>query len=201
MNSIDGLKTCRKGLHQYKADQGRCLQCKKESEKRWYQKNTDLKREKSRVWREQNPEQHRENCRQCHEKNRELYRERKRKRRQQNPEIILERNRQWRRNNPDKARAQAATRKARKKQATPPWADRDEINAVYALAVKLEQETGIPHHVDHIYPLSSPYLCGLHVAENLQVLTGSENCSKGNRTWPGQLDCQKSSKPKFLKIN
>jgi hypothetical protein len=34
-------------------------------------------------------------------------------------------------------------------------------------------------------------MCGLHVENNLQIITGSENTRKGNRVWPGQLDCQK----------
>lgn len=36
------------------------------------------------------------------------------------------------------------------------------------------------HHVDHEIPLQGELVSGLHVAENLQYLTGPENMSKGN---------------------
>lgn len=55
---------------------------------------------------------------------------------------------------------------------------REEITAIYAEAERLTQETGIPHEVDHIHPLSKG---GTHTPDNLQVLTQSENRSKGAR--------------------
>ena len=58
------------------------------------------------------------------------------------------------------------------------WADLDAMAEVYQEA----EYTGL--HVDHIIPLQSKHVCGLHVWDNLQLLTESENKAKGNRRWP-----------------
>lgn len=53
------------------------------------------------------------------------------------------------------------------------------------LAVLREKITGIKHDVDHVVPLRSKLVCGLHNEFNLAVIPASENRSKGNRYWPG----------------
>lgn len=69
-------------------------------------------------------------------------------------------------------------------QATPSWANVKAMQAVYRAAQRLTKATGVEHHVDHIVPLTSRLVCGLHVEHNLQVLPGAENLRKHNRTWP-----------------
>ena len=59
--------------------------------------------------------------------------------------------------------------------------DLEKIEWFYREAKRLFKETGIPHHVDHIIPLQGKYVSGLHVPTNLQILTASENSTKGNR--------------------
>lgn len=76
--------------------------------------------------------------------------------------------------------AWVAERRARKANATPPWADHDKINAVYAEAAAL-RSLGVDVDVDHIVPLKGRNVSGLHVHFNLQLMLSTENKSKGNR--------------------
>lgn len=55
---------------------------------------------------------------------------------------------------------------------------------VYSLAKLRTVLTGVPHQVDHIVPLNSKHVCGLHSEHNFQVLTASANSSKRNMHWP-----------------
>lgn len=83
--------------------------------------------------------------------------------------------REWKANNPGKVNADTAKRRAAKLQATPEWADMTAIKALYVEASLAGRV------VDHIVPLRSPTVCGLHVLWNLQPLTALENARKGNR--------------------
>ena len=62
----------------------------------------------------------------------------------------------------------------------PSWANIEKINILYDEAVRLTKETGVPHEVDHIYPLQSKVMCGLHVETNLQVVPTTVNRRKRN---------------------
>ena len=77
--------------------------------------------------------------------------------------------------------AYVTARQKRIKQATPKWADRDAILATYVKAQTLTKETGIPHEVDHIIPVKGKLVSGLHVPNNLQILTENTNQSKSNK--------------------
>jgi hypothetical protein len=97
---------------------------------------------------------------------------------------ILEASKKWKRNNPGKINAMSAKRRAALLQATPPWLNRSQwqaIESVYIEANRISRETGKPYHVDHVQPLQSNVVCGLHVPWNLQILPGHENLVKSSK--------------------
>jgi hypothetical protein len=71
-------------------------------------------------------------------------------------------------------------RKAAKLKRTPAWADMSAIQTIYAEARRMCRETGIAYVVDHVVPLQGETVSGLHVANNLRIITESENCKKHN---------------------
>ena len=75
---------------------------------------------------------------------------------------------------PDLAHERAIKRRGLAQQATPLFADKEEIRSIYLLS------RGLGMHVDHIIPINHPLVCGLHVPANLQLLSPTENLSKGN---------------------
>ena len=67
-------------------------------------------------------------------------------------------------------------RRARLKDAVPDNYDRDAVLAMYKLAQKFSDLTGVQMHVDHIVPIACG---GQHVVTNLQLLAGPLNVAKG----------------------
>ena len=80
----------------------------------------------------------------------------------------------YKQNNRKKFSEYQATREANKDKRTPGWADLKKIKEIY-LNCPEDKE------VDHIIPLQGKRVSGLHVEDNLQYLSKSENCRKGNR--------------------
>lgn len=91
-----------------------------------------------------------------------------------NPDNRKETRRKHRQNNSEYYAEYESLRKRLMLQARPKWANRSELRKIYKEAKTLEVT------VDHIIPLKHPKVCGLHVPNNLQLLTRSENSSKNN---------------------
>lgn len=102
--------------------------------------------------------------------NRERFVERKRSA----PTSTTEYRRTWNRKNVELKRSYTANRRAQIKNATPPFADLDAIREVY-----MNCPNGF--EVDHIVPITSDVVCGLHVHWNMQYLTRIDNIKKGNK--------------------
>lgn len=104
--------------------------------------------------------------------------------RQKNSVRVKELAAAWCDANPDKKRASTAKRRAALLRAIPAWARMDDIERFYKLADDLTRKTGVKAQVDHLVPLQSPLVCGLHCAANLTVLSETHNKRKGNLYWP-----------------
>lgn len=86
--------------------------------------------------------------------------------------------------NPGLKAALTAKRRAQQALATPSWANPELIRCFYESANGLGMLLGEYYQVDHIVPLNSKYVCGLHCEANLQVILAQENNKKSNRYWP-----------------
>ena len=101
-------------------------------------------------------------------------------------QIMLERPEEWREKqrqaarrlywtDPGKGRANARKKAGERRAALayPAWADKGAIKTFY-------DECPDGYQVDHVIPLRGNNISGLHVENNLQYLTLSENSRKGN---------------------
>lgn len=90
----------------------------------------------------------------------------------------------WKENNMVQVRADTKARRRKHREATPPWLTRKqktEIRQLYQIAITMTKTTGEQYVVDHIIPLRSPDVCGLHVPWNLRVITQEANLKKSNK--------------------
>ena len=90
--------------------------------------------------------------------------------------------------NPDRMRTvniyHNRSRFARKRKAQPVWASKFIMSEFYDASRLRTLHTGIKWNVDHIVPLRSKIVCGLHVEHNMRVIPAYENNKKSNRLWP-----------------
>jgi len=139
-----------------------CMGCHRARNSLWAKENRARLTVKSAEWRAANPEKAAEAARKSSRKLKEKR---------------AEYSSLWTRANRDKRRASSAKRKAARLRATPQWANLERIAEFYA-------KVPSGHDVDHIVPLVSPIVCGLHCEANLQYLPSAENQSKRNFRWP-----------------
>lgn len=104
--------------------------------------------------------------RRCYNAKKEEYKDRVKRNYALDPEIYISRERR---------------KSSLRKHAMPSWADLDKIKELYRYSRFLTESTGIRHEVDHIIPLVSDIVCGLHWEVNMQVITMQENRRKTNK--------------------
>lgn len=149
-----------------------CKPCASKKLKAYYRANSDLIRARSAKWHAENFVRKTENMNRWVSKNRKRSGEIKKL---------------WANNNPEKVSALSARRQGAELRATPAWSNLFFINEAYELARMRTKMLGYPWHVDHIVPIQSKKVCGLHVENNLRVIPAAENILKSNKRWPGML--------------
>lgn len=107
---------------------------------------------------------------------------------QEQYEIRLTKGRDYAKSNPDILLRNTRKRQARLIQATPRWSE-DEfeqfyIEEIYHLSALRKQLLNTDFNVDHIVPLRSEFVCGLHCMSNLRILPAKTNKQKLNLHWP-----------------
>jgi len=176
-NSKDGLKAA-------------CNECRS-SEAVKYNINPDVKahhRKVDKIYREANKESiSARTCRWARE-NKDRVNACQNARRARNITRVRAYHKAWRGKNPDSCRASEAKRLAAKDERTVRWSDNLAIKAVYKTCAWLNKATSgftgkgeyQSWHVDHIIPLRGDNVSGLHVENNLAVLTAKANMQKSN---------------------
>jgi len=92
--------------------------------------------------------------------------------------------RAWRKANPEAVTLQEQRRRASKLRAVVAWnpeLDDLVLREAASLAKQRERITGIRWSIDHVEPLQSDEVCGLHTASNLAVIPLALNVKKNNR--------------------
>jgi hypothetical protein len=155
-----------------------------------YQQNKLRYKQNAARWQGQNVERCQENWKNYYKENKEYILKRNEQYNIENIEQIREYRklymRKYRRTHQIKVdnayrRYLTAKRRCIKKSATPRWCDMAIIREIYEYAAIKSEELITQFHVDHYYPLQSELVCGLHVPENLQIITKEENLAKGNK--------------------
>lgn len=152
-----------------------CAKCRERGRRKaktHYDKNAEREIKRVKRWRAQNPDVHKRAERS------------RRKRNGKSKEARKRQNQRYRKRYPEKNNARVMEYNARKLKATPAWADRKEMQKIYELAALMRKLTKDVVHVDHIVPLKSDQVCGLHCQANLRIVVGTYNSRKSNKTWP-----------------
>ncbi|MEF3068065.1 hypothetical protein [Pandoraea apista] len=169
-----------------------CKACRSAYHKQWYQKNRDRHLAQGKQNRIRNIEKRKSYERLWYEQNRERALSVGRAYRAANQEIVREKDRARYSRDPEKYLAYSRKREAAQRRRMPKWYgefDQFVFEEAHDLCKRRQAVTSIEWHVDHMFPLRSTRVSGLHVGLNAQVIPAAINLSKGNKmlyTSPGE---------------
>lgn len=140
-------------------------------------------KEYMKAYRERNREKLKQQRAEYYANNKEREIENMRKWKEENAEYVLDYAKQYALDNPEKRNAAQMKRHAKKVSAS--ILDGDEWNdfvleEIYSLRKTRTDETNVMWHVDHIVPLQGKLVSGLHVWNNLRLITAKQNLCKNN---------------------
>jgi hypothetical protein len=147
-----------------------CPVCRAERAKRYKAANKDRIKEQRKEYYANNPQK-------------DL--ERKQKRREylaKNKDRIYAQRQEWLENGGQAKKTLCQIQRGKRiKTATPSNISNEDLLPIYEEAARVTKQTGVPHEVDHYYPIRGKVVCGLNVPWNMQVITKTENCAKNNK--------------------
>lgn len=150
---------------------GHCKLCQQKRTQKWKKENPAEAKESAR--RTFNVIKETEAYKEMHKVHSAAYRVR-------HPGRASQSKREYRLRNPH---VDSSSRLARRR-AVPTWMDKEGVKAMYLKRDELTAATGIKHHVDHIVPIQSDLVCGLHWEGNMEVIPAIANIVKSNKVWP-----------------
>lgn len=177
---------------------GRCVLCVKDSYNKFFVNNKEKISQQCKIRWQRNKTQYCEQYKEYREtnkekianknkthrsKNKERYSAYKKHYYSEHKEQIKQHSSKYSKNNRHIGAAAKSKRKALKINATPKWLEKEIlfVTALYGAARYLSTLTGNTYHIDHIVPLNSNCVCGLHCLDNLQILLAEDNLNKSNK--------------------